>query len=204
MAALDITLGVETSAGGGSLALLRNGALLAEQTLGEGKRLAGLVPAAQALLQGTGLTPKDLGLIVVDVGPGSFTGTRVGVAFAKAFAYASGASLAGVSSLEARAAGAAWKGARGVLAVALDARRGRLYGAAFRVEAAGMTRLVDDALFEPEALKALVPADSTWLGEEAPAAAAVARLGEAAPHVPPFALAPAYLRRVEAQEKRRP
>lgn len=206
------TLGVETTAGEGSLALLKDGLLVAERAL-SGARGAGLVPAAKAILEEANLKPSDLSLVAVDIGPGSFTGTRVGVIFAKTLAYATGCGLAPVSSLEARAIEAKAAAVPGVLAVVLDARRGRFYAAAFR----GGERLFGDALFTQESLRARVPAGATWLGDAAaglarpgeavlpdrpPSAATVARLGEAAPRLTPFALAPAYLRMVEAQEKR--
>ncbi len=198
-------LGVEASAGLGSVALLKDGSLVEERVLA-GQRASGLVPAAEVLLSGAGIRPAGLALVAVDVGPGSFTGTRVAVAFAKALGYASGCPLAGVSSLHARAYDAWRKGLRGPLAVTLDARRGQVYGAAFRLEDAGVTRLVEDALFTPERLEALVPAGAMRLGDAdpAPSAEAVARLGLASSERPtPFSLAPAYLRGIEAQEKRR-
>ena len=195
------TLGVEASAGPGSIALLRDAALVAERGLA-GQRASGLVPAAEALLSEAKIRPADLALLAVDVGPGSFTGTRVAVAFAKALAYACGSPLAAVSSLQARAYDAWRRGERGPLAVSLDARRGQRYGAAFQLEDAGVTRVLEDGLFPPERLESY----AVRLGDAdpAPSAEAVARLGMASSVRPTcFALAPVYLRAVEAQEKRR-
>lgn len=222
----DWVLGVETTAGQGCLALLHDGVLAASVGLDAlGRRGAGLVPAAKALLAGAGLRPADLALVAVDVGPGSFTGIRVGIAFAKSLAYATPCPLAAVSSLEARARDAAPAGDGAipfVLAVALDARRDRFYAAAFRVEGLHVARLFEDALFDRDTLHARLPAGSVWLGDaadrlvrpdervhtdalRAPSAETVARLGLAGSgRIAPFALAPAYMRLVEAQEPRSP
>ena len=208
------TLGVETSAGEGGLALLKAGALFASRPLTA--RGASLVPAARDLCAEAGILPAQLERIAVDVGPGSFAGSRMGVTFAKTLAYASGCALAAVSSLEARAFQARQEG---VLAVALDARRGRFYAGAFRFEGETLIRLFEDGLFDADTLKAALPGAATWLGDaaqgllrpgdrihpdalKAPEAATIARLGLAATPVTPFALAPAYLRLVEAQEKK--
>lgn len=190
-------LGVETSAGEGSVALLRDGTPEGRRTLGSGAR-AGLVEAVASLLARAGISPAELSLAAVDVGPGSFTGTRVGVAFAKSLGYAAGVPLAAVSSLEARAAESA---AEGTVSVVLDARRGSVYAALFRCGGGRPTRLLDDCLL-PEGG---VPQADLRLGElPAPSAETVARLGAEAPRISPMALAPAYLRRVEAQERRSP
>ena len=135
-------LGVETSAGEGGVALLRDGRPAGLRSLGKGAR-AGLVPAVESLLKEAGIAPADLSLAAVDAGPGSFTGTRVAVAFAKALGYAAGVPLAAVSGLEARAAEAA---ADGTVSVVLDARRGCVYAALFRSEGGRLLRLMDDCL----------------------------------------------------------
>ncbi|HEX8204636.1 MAG TPA: tRNA (adenosine(37)-N6)-threonylcarbamoyltransferase complex dimerization subunit type 1 TsaB [Solirubrobacteraceae bacterium] len=84
-----------------------------------------LLPLAAELLDAAGLAFADLDRIAVGTGPGTFTGLRIGVATARALAQASGAELAGVSTLEALAAAAAGED-REVLAV-LDARRGEAF-----------------------------------------------------------------------------
>src|SRR5262245_9999813 len=72
--------------------------------LGQGaERGRGVTPAVADLLGCRGLSPRDLAGVAVDLGPGSFTGSRVGVATAKGLALASGTPLVGVTSLEALA-----------------------------------------------------------------------------------------------------
>ena len=69
----------------------------------------------------------ELDRIAVTVGPGSFTGLRVGLAFAKGLSFATGAALVGIGTLEGLAASAASPRAAGVI----DARRGQVYVQAF-------------------------------------------------------------------------
>lgn len=88
-----------------------------------------LAPMTAEMMAGARLTFGEVGKIAATVGPGSFTGLRVGMAFAKGLRLATGAGLAGVGTLAALAAGAA-KG--GVSAGVIDARRGQLYWQAFQ------------------------------------------------------------------------
>jgi tRNA threonylcarbamoyladenosine biosynthesis protein TsaB len=88
-----------------------------------------LQPLLERALEQAGQRWDDVTRICVGVGPGGFTGLRLGVATARALAQGRGLRLAGVSSLEALARGA--EAAAPVLAV-IDARRGEVYVAAYR------------------------------------------------------------------------
>jgi tRNA threonylcarbamoyladenosine biosynthesis protein TsaB len=91
------------------------------------RRLAGrtcseeLLPAVREMLETGGLAVRDLDVIVVVVGPGSFTGVRVGLSTAKGLAQAAGVPVIGVSRLQVLAQKA------GSRAVVLDAGRGEMY-----------------------------------------------------------------------------
>jgi tRNA threonylcarbamoyladenosine biosynthesis protein TsaB len=83
------------------------------------------------LLSESSLVVRDLDRIVVDRGPGLFTGLRVGLATAQAMAVGAGIVLVGANSLELLARSAARAGARGRLVALVDARRGELFAQSF-------------------------------------------------------------------------
>ena len=195
-------------------------------TPGPGERpghAAQLLPLAGALLDRAGLGFGDLGRI--GVGPGTFTGLRIGVATARALAQGSGAEVAAVSTLAALAEATGHDGP--VLAV-LDARRGEAFAAAY----AHGVELIAPVAVRPEALAGLVLArpepPEAWLaaGDGAIAfrdqlepaavtvpadgnpchrvsAVAICRLASRSVPVPRDALVPEYVRLPDAEETRR-
>lgn len=100
-----------------------------------------LVPLIRDLLARAGLRAADLGAIGVGLGPGSYTGLRVGVTAAKTLAYATGATLYGLDSLAFFARSASVEATR--VTVVSDAQRGDLHVADFGREGGGgpLTRL---------------------------------------------------------------
>lgn len=95
-------LALETTDAQGSVALCVGGEILTSRRLETERRSAQtLAPTIQATLAEFGWVPRDVDAVAVAVGPGSFTGLRVGVATAKMFAWAVGAKIIGVDALEA-------------------------------------------------------------------------------------------------------
>ena len=86
-----------------------------------------LTPGIRGLLARVQLAPKDLDRVVVDRGPGLYTGLRVGVATAIGLSLGASADLVSVTSLELLAYGASHLGARGTFVSAVDGRRGELF-----------------------------------------------------------------------------
>ena len=103
-----------------------------------------IVPLIKSLLEKTHLAPADLSAIAVSIGPGSFTGLRVGLATAKGIAYSGGLPLIGISTLLALAAGV--KDFDGIICSLLDARKNDVYLGLFRRAGKILSRLTDDAL----------------------------------------------------------
>jgi tRNA threonylcarbamoyladenosine biosynthesis protein TsaB len=94
---------------------------------GRRRHVETLTPALEHLLAQVGLRPADLGLVAVDIGPGLFTGLRVGVAAAKALAQSLGIGLVTATSLEILTAGAFDAGHRGLVLACVDARRAEVF-----------------------------------------------------------------------------
>jgi len=129
-------IALETSGLRGSVAALEGERVLAAHELTSRQRSAqSLAPALRDLLAEQKWQPRDVQLVAVTVGPGSFTGLRIGVTTAKTFAYAVGAELVAVDTLEVIALQApeGWK----CLKVALDAGRGQVFTAEFSRDARG-------------------------------------------------------------------
>ncbi len=147
-------LALESSTPHGGAALLRDGALFETARLTEGLRHGReLMPAAAGLLAKAGIAARSLWGVAVSAGPGSYTGTRVGVMAAKALAYGAGCRLAAVSSLAALAETLrlAGKAAPGDLVAALqDARRDEVYAGFYRLEEDDAPALAPDAALAPE------------------------------------------------------
>jgi tRNA threonylcarbamoyladenosine biosynthesis protein TsaB len=101
-----------------------------------------LTAAMKSLLDEVGLTPRDVNRVVVDRGPGLFTGLRVGIATAIAFSQALGCELVAVTSLEMLAGGAFDSGVRGTLITCVDARRGEIFAQTFSLDG-GVTAVGD-------------------------------------------------------------
>ncbi|MDR2587470.1 MAG: tRNA (adenosine(37)-N6)-threonylcarbamoyltransferase complex dimerization subunit type 1 TsaB, partial [Coriobacteriales bacterium] len=100
-----------------------------------------LMPMIDALFAANDLRKEDVACVVCGLGPGSFTGVRIGVATAKGIARGLRVPLFGVSTLDAVAWGAWLAGIRGSLGVVADAMRGEVYPARFALSDAGAARL---------------------------------------------------------------
>jgi tRNA threonylcarbamoyladenosine biosynthesis protein TsaB len=141
----------------------------------------GIVAVVASLLGRRSLEPGDLTGIAVDVGPGSFTGTRVGVTTAKALAWALGIPAVGVQSLAAIARAAPPD--RAVLAIR-DAGRGTLYFAAYGAEVEGRRPLEIAPTRGPAAAALSHLKGRLAVGEEAPALV-TSLVAASAPAAPP-------------------
>ncbi|HTN50860.1 MAG TPA: tRNA (adenosine(37)-N6)-threonylcarbamoyltransferase complex dimerization subunit type 1 TsaB [Anaeromyxobacter sp.] len=117
---------------------------------GHGARLPG---ALSDLLVAEGLKLPDVEGYAIGLGPGSFTGLRIGLATWKGLAYANRRPIAGASSLAAMALAARPGVAEGAILVPLlDARKGEVYAGFYRAEGEGIARVAPEAALPPAAL----------------------------------------------------
>lgn len=169
-----IVLGIETAGTQGSVALVEPDAIggpRVTQVVIESSRQLGaeLAPTIQRLLRAAGLGPsRTPDLVAVDVGPGSYTGLRIGLAAAKGLAFAWGRPLLGVPALEGLEA-AAPPGGRVVCA--LDASRGQVYAATFLRTPDGLAREQAPGLFDPAILRKSIAGPAIVVGDAADALA---------------------------------
>ena len=124
-------LGIDTSTPIGSIALIDGDNLVAEHTLNiVQEHSSRLMPAIDSVLKWGNITVDGLDGCAVGVGPGSFTGIRIGVATIKSLCYALDKPIVRVSTLEAIAYNLRWT--NGIICPLLDARRSEIYGTVFR------------------------------------------------------------------------
>jgi tRNA threonylcarbamoyladenosine biosynthesis protein TsaB len=123
---------------------------------GRRRHVETLTPALEHLLAQVGLSAGDLELVVVDIGPGLFTGLRVGVAAAKGLAQALDIGVLRATSLDVLGAAAVEAGHRGLVLACVDARRGEVFAAVRQLDEGGATvaEPVAPALFAPSELAA--------------------------------------------------
>ncbi len=179
----------------------------------------------KTLLKQIGWRPREVHLVATTIGPGSFTGLRVGVTTAKAFAYSAGADILGVDTLETIAAGV--PDPVPTVSIAVDAQRGQVVARSFQrasdqwFEPIGPARLIDTEAWLAgiargacvtgpvlRKIASAVPDHVTVLDSQywAPTASAVARLAArryaAGERDDVWSLVPRYSRQSAAEEKR--
>lgn len=147
-----LLLAIDTATSAVTVAVHDGTRVLAEATTvdsrAHGERLA---PGVREVLDRVGATCADLTDVVCGLGPGPFTGLRVGVVTARVLAFATGARLRGICSLDALAASA---GVTGDVLVATDARRKEVYWARYAVSSDAVERLDGPAVTRPAELAA--------------------------------------------------
>jgi tRNA threonylcarbamoyladenosine biosynthesis protein TsaB len=151
---VTLVLAFDTATSAAGCCLWRDGAVLAERREDGPQHAAQSVLAlVDAALHDAGESLHDVDVVVVGLGPGSYTGLRIGIAAARGLAFGLGARLSGVSTLDGLLAGA---GAGAVAAV--DARRGEVFAAGAGMEAVALA---------PGALAARLQAGTPVVGDGA-------------------------------------
>ncbi len=221
-------LAIETSSSVGSIALCDGAVLRAQRTFSHGlQNAARVLPLIDEVCRERGITAKDITDVAVSIGPGSFTGLRIGVTLAKTLAFATGAKLLAVPTLPVIASNAP-ADAQWVMPI-LDAKRDQVYAGLYRRAGHALDEIEPPQLVHLPDLLARVPRPVVILGEGVkyhqqhligavekeiriaaeelwwPKAATVAHLAlqlrEQGAYADPFKLTPLYIRKPEAQER---
>jgi tRNA threonylcarbamoyladenosine biosynthesis protein TsaB len=220
-------LAIETSGRVGSVALVEDGQVLAEDQFPHGlQHAAEMIPRIDRLCRDRGWTPPDIRELYVSAGPGSFTGLRIGITLAKTLAFATGAKIVAVPSVRVLACNAPSEASE--LIIVLDAKREQIFTSRFRREGAEWEEQEPSHLDDLSSMLLRSPRPVYLLGDGIPAhrkfipmedtgiflsppdtwrprAAAVAAegvaLASAGAFTEPDRLHPIYLRKPEAEEK---
>lgn len=150
-------IGIDTASGAASVALVENGLLLSEKTDlrcesardairrgGKSNRAETLLPLIELLFESTGVSLQNITGFALSIGPGSFTGLRIGLSTVKGLAYGWQIPVVGVSTLFAHAARVT--DYEGLICALLDARKNEVYAAVFRKTADIVNRVTEDVV----------------------------------------------------------
>jgi tRNA threonylcarbamoyladenosine biosynthesis protein TsaB len=222
-----LVLGIESSTAQVGVAIGGHEGVLAQAHSSRGKRHAeNLTPAIDFVRRQARVDLREISCVAVDLGPGLFTGLRVGVASAKALASALRVPMIGVPSLDLLAFPVRFSTKR--IVATIDARRGELFYAFYRQVPGGLQRLSDHQIGTPddlasellasgedcllvgdgalryrEAFDGLTKVEVTDLGFAFPSAASLVQLAHAQAlreqWVKPWDLQPLYLRVPDAE-----
>ncbi len=168
-AATRPVLGLDTSTSIASLALIAGGRVAASIERPVSSHGAALPGAIDELLNAAGMQIAGLGAIAVGTGPGSFTGLRIGLSYAKGIATASGSALVGVPGFDAMALAALERNnteSGRLVAVVVDARKGEVYAALYRVVANGLEKLSQELVIALEHLASRITEDVMFIGDQ--------------------------------------
>ena len=138
-----IWLGIDTANTPLSVAIVRDGEVLAEEntSLAINHSLRAM-PAIEEIFNKVGITPSEIDAIAVSEGPGSYTGIRIGVTIAKTLAWTLKKPLVGISSLKAIAANGTFFD--GLICPIVDARRDNVYAGAYQSLNGKLTAVIED------------------------------------------------------------
>ncbi len=157
-------LAIETSGSVGSVAIWEDGATVREESFQRGLvHGKALLPTIARLLEQAGWEKTSLGLIAVSQGPGSYTGVRVGVATAKALAYALGCPILGVSTMDALALG--HLPATVALCPVVDARWEQVYTGLYQWSGGEIHRVWEPRAMRPDELARALPEKAHLFGD---------------------------------------
>lgn len=221
-----LILGIETSTKTGSVAVVSEQGVVAQYTLNiEVTHSERLMSTVDRVLKDTGLTIADLSGFAVAIGPGSFTGLRIGISTIKGLAFATGKPVAAVPTLQALAGNLPFS--TFPVCPMLDARKNEVYAALYKFDGTSLARIsaeeaiplleldgkiTEKTIFTGEGSRLYQIAIRNIFGDRAvfaplaatvPSAAVIAEMGlsmiASGMNTDPDSLVPLYIRRPEAE-----
>lgn len=165
-----LSVALETSTRTASVAIGGGDVLRSATLSGERAHASDLLPVLDRLLAEVGARPRDIALVVIGTGPGSYTGLRVGVATAMGLVRGTGAQLVAIPSTECLAFGELGPGDEAV--VLLNARSDQLYFAHYRRTPDDVETCRAPCITDAEGLRVLLPPGTRVLGDPTVARAA--------------------------------
>jgi tRNA threonylcarbamoyladenosine biosynthesis protein TsaB len=158
-------LAIDTSTRVGSIALVEGPLLKAQNILDiRATYNQRLLPGIERILTDAGWSLDDLDGFAVSLGPGSFTGLRIGLSIVKGLAWATGKPLVGVPTLDGLAANVSF--VPYMICPILDARKGEIYAALYRQGDEGIPeRLTSYMAIKPEEMLALISETTVIIGD---------------------------------------
>jgi tRNA threonylcarbamoyladenosine biosynthesis protein TsaB len=201
-----IILGIESATARAGVALGTDDGVIASAQVTRGPRHAEvLMPAIDFVCTQAGIAARDVDAIAVDIGPGLFTGLRVGIATANGLAQSLGKPMIGVCSLDVLAYPLRF-GDTDVVSV-IDARRREVYAARYGFADGELKRVMDPAVLPPAELLAQV-GDALLVGDTLldqgtvfalPSAETLVELARTLEFQEPNSIVPNYLRKSDAE-----
>jgi len=157
-------IAIETATMVGSIAIIDAARVISEITLNaRATHSERLMAAIDRLLGDSGLAIDDMDGVAVSIGPGSFTGLRIGLSAAKGLSYASGKPLIGIPTLDALALNMTFSSY--LICPIQDARKGEVYTALYRPGDNSPEKMTADIAVDPSALAGMITQKTVFLGD---------------------------------------
>lgn len=165
--AVGPVLGIDTGSQTASLGVVADGRICAALSRGLRSHCAGLPEAVEEVVAAAGITIRELRAIAVAVGPGSFTGLRIGLSYAKGICLATNLAITGVATLDAISlctpASEIVPGA--TVCPVLDARKGEIYTALYEFVSDALQKVTRDLVVPLEDLVSRVNGETVFVGD---------------------------------------
>jgi len=160
-------LGIDTGSPTASLGVVADGRICAALSRGMRSHCAGLPEAVDEVLAAAGITMRDLRAVAVAVGPGSFTGLRIGLSYVKGICLVTKLAMIGISTLDAVSLCVSTSELvpGSTVCPVLDARKGEIYTALYRFVSDALQKVTSDLVVPVKDLVSRVNGETVFVGD---------------------------------------